>query len=180
MARRVVLILWMPLLLFAILTYLPISLCSHAWDHVYPDPDPIYVDLHDNMTFHSNETKLYFRTETFHLNSSKFLEFHYRVKGKRTRLYVYTCRLSPGGKCMFNKYRDTEGHMHCHYLTPWMRSNDEYAFFFHFERRPRSFRDEARRLRYLRRVRRQKSFPVVGEVELHGLKPRREICRADL
>uniref|UniRef100_A0A1I7YZZ0 Lipoprotein n=1 Tax=Steinernema glaseri TaxID=37863 RepID=A0A1I7YZZ0_9BILA len=179
MARKAALILWMPLAVFAILTLLPSCTSGAVWDNVYPDPEPIYVGLSQNLTFHANETKLYFRTESIQLNTSKCLEYHFRVKGKRTRLYVYTCRLSPGGRCVFHKYRETNGQMRCHYLSPWMRSHDEYAFFFHFERRPRSFRDEVKRQRYLRRVRRQKTFPVVGEVELHGLKPRREICRDD-
>ncbi|TMS35825.1 hypothetical protein L596_003137 [Steinernema carpocapsae] len=167
---------------FALLTFLALlsgSSMAASWSNGYPNPDPTFISLNENITFYANETKVFFRTDSFRLKTSECLEYYYRLKGKRTRLYVYTCRLSHGGRCVFHKYHETDGDLRCHYLSPWMRSQDEYAFFFHFERRPRNFRDDIKKQRYLRRLRRQKSFPVVGEVELHGLKSRREICRID-
>lgn len=72
------------------------------------------------------------------------------------RVRVYGCRMTAGGRCTYDGYRGGIGTLKdesCHRIRAWMYRPDTYAFFFAFERRPRNFRDQASRRRYLRRLR---------------------------
>ncbi|KHN75634.1 hypothetical protein Tcan_00649, partial [Toxocara canis] len=143
-----------------LLLYAAAILRSKAFDY-----DPLLVSFNATMTFYENDTKLLTRTSEVYIDYRSCLEYRIRIEGKRTRVRVYGCRMSEGGRCTFDGYRGNIGtldHEHCHSIRAWMHRADRYAFFFAFERRQRNFHDMWRRQRHLRRLR-EKPFAVQTE-----------------
>ncbi|MFH4974389.1 hypothetical protein AB6A40_001098 [Gnathostoma spinigerum] len=140
--------------------------------------EPMLIDFNTTLTFYENETRSLVRTKNIRLDYRYCLEYRVKIEGRRSRLRTYACRMSSGGRCTYGEYRGAVGTFndeHCDYIRAWMYRSDWYAFFFAFERRPRNFRDETHRRRYLRRLR-KRHVNVKVSLILGGIKRCEKAC----
>uniref|UniRef100_A0A914W5J8 Secreted protein n=1 Tax=Plectus sambesii TaxID=2011161 RepID=A0A914W5J8_9BILA len=98
------------------------------------------------------------------------LQYRAFVEGKRSKLNAYLCHMVVGGRCSSAAIRETNGKTQCHSLKPWMKTNDPYAVYFAFTRRPRHWHehDDHDRL-FFRQKRHSKSTRTVGILEIDGI-----------
>ncbi len=130
----------------------------------------------DSIEFYANETYRLMRTPITDLvDYHTCLKYHYFVDGKRTRLNVYMCRMADGGRCILEHYRQTNNETRCGQMRAWMKTDDRYAFYFEFRRRPRFGIDDDDRRRRMRRSNR--SHRLVGTIHIDGLVACNQACQ---
>ncbi|CEF70679.1 Hypothetical protein SRAE_X000001000 [Strongyloides ratti] len=136
------------------------------------------INLIDEKIFRNNDTYLFFVTPHQTIDYTSCIEYRYSLIGLRSRLGVYFCDRSEGGMCIMKLHKNTNGTTMCEQLRPWYHKKIPFTVHFHFERRPRVFRNEFKMKRYLKRIKRNPSLLAkpVGKVQLFGYQRCSENC----
>uniref|UniRef100_A0A0N5A0J5 NTR domain-containing protein n=1 Tax=Parastrongyloides trichosuri TaxID=131310 RepID=A0A0N5A0J5_PARTI len=136
------------------------------------------ISIVDEKIFKNNDTYSFFVTPEENIDYTSCIEYKYSLIGNRTRLGVYFCDRSEGGICVMKLHKNTDGKTFCEQVRPWYHTKHPFTLHFHFERRPRVFKNERRMRKYLRRVRRNPSILTkqVGKIELIGYQKCSDKC----
>uniref|UniRef100_A0A0N5BYR5 FLYWCH-type domain-containing protein n=1 Tax=Strongyloides papillosus TaxID=174720 RepID=A0A0N5BYR5_STREA len=128
------------------------------------------IEIIDEKVFRNNDTYLFYVTPQQTIDYTSCIEYRYNLIGSRSRLGVYFCDRSEGGMCIMKLHKNTNGTTMCEQVRPWYHKKNPFTVHFHFERRPRVFRNEWKMKRYLKRVRRNPSIlsKPVGKIQLFG------------
>uniref|UniRef100_A0A7E4ZRY9 Secreted protein n=2 Tax=Panagrellus redivivus TaxID=6233 RepID=A0A7E4ZRY9_PANRE len=143
---------------------------------------PKEIGFNETVEFKSDENWSHIYTPSVTMKYDECFDYDYFVQGKRTRLRVYMCRLSEGGRCTLSKHKELpedegEGNSGCNPLQAWMGKPDEYAVHVQFERRPRKFADKEKERRWRRRHARGNAYiRTVGSITIYGVKPCNDVC----